>query len=131
MIRLSGLFFLVLAVALGAVLFWTSQSVQRLDVSLYQANQNVNDEKENIRLLSAEWEYLNRPERLEMLAEKYSRSRPHSGYVTGGVLISNSLPENIVPPTPAPKPARKFLRSDDQAADQVEGLINRTLAEGL
>jgi hypothetical protein len=67
MFRLSGLLSLALAFCCGSLLFWTSQSVQRSEQNLEEAQSNVIKEQETLRVLTTEWDYLNRPERLEKL----------------------------------------------------------------
>lgn len=47
---------------------YTVQDVQR-DVTTLQAD--LNQERESLHLLNAEWAYLNRPERLRELADKH------------------------------------------------------------
>lgn len=59
------------AVLSGTGLFWVSQSVQESESRLYMLERSIESEREAIRVLRAEWDYLNRPERLEVLAEEY------------------------------------------------------------
>lgn len=69
--RISNILLLCVAAGLGALLFRTSQSVQGAEDRLAEFNQAIRQERENIRVLDAEWDYLNRPQRLEELADKY------------------------------------------------------------
>ena len=70
MIRLSGLFSIFLAVGSGALLFWASQSVQRAENNLAEMKNYSAREAEALRVLSTEWDYLNRPDRLEKLVSE-------------------------------------------------------------
>ncbi|MFP4097440.1 MAG: hypothetical protein ACLFP8_04710 [Alphaproteobacteria bacterium] len=62
-----GLVFLALTLS-AAALVYISQTVQRYerDISLY--DQKIAQEEEKIKILKAEWAYLNNPQRLEVLA---------------------------------------------------------------
>jgi hypothetical protein len=108
MFRLSGLFSLSLAVVCGSLLFWTSQSVQRAENKLSKITQSDVGEVEALRVLSAEWDYLNRPERLERLTKgnlDMDKSLAQSKNFIG---VSEGIPQPIIPVLPKMKPA--FLR---------------------
>lgn len=70
-IKLSTVFVLLLVILSGSSLFWVSQKVQQLEREQRVMRQKVASEEEGIRVLTAEWDYLNRPDRLEALAAKY------------------------------------------------------------
>jgi cell division protein FtsL len=70
-IKLSTIAAFVLATALGASLFWVSQQVQMLEREQRGINEQISSEQEGMRVLNAEWDYLNRPDRIEALAAKY------------------------------------------------------------
>jgi len=67
------LFFL--AALLGAVLFATSQNVQNAEDRLKAVRAEILAEQEAIGVLEVEWEYLNRPQRLESLANSKLKMR--------------------------------------------------------
>lgn len=69
--RISSLLALSAAAISGALLFWTSQSVQQEETRLRALEKAYRSEERAIRVLSAEWDYLNRPDRIEALARKY------------------------------------------------------------
>lgn len=74
------------ALGLYLVKYWV-QDVQQ-DVSTVELA--LNKEKESLHLLNAEWAYLNRPERLKALSEKYLNLTP----LKSTQFISfNALPE--------------------------------------
>ena len=104
MFRLSGLICLFMAVICGSLLFWTSQSVQRAETQLSQIKEHNDHEQETLRVLSAEWDYLNRPERLEKLTvhnldmdEAHAKS---DAFVQSG----EDIPQPVVPVLPPVKP---------------------------
>ena len=70
-IKLSTLFTFGLAIILGSSLFWVSQQVQILERDKRILSGKISSEQEGMRVLSAEWDYLNRPDRIEALATKY------------------------------------------------------------
>lgn len=77
-IRLTSLTALLLALLSGAALFWVSQQVQQVEREQRQLMQANMQEEESIRVLKAEWDYLNRPERLEELSTRYLNMAPVS-----------------------------------------------------
>lgn len=84
--------FIVLAVS-GGFLMHTSHSVQRLEKEVRTNEKLMEQEEEAIRILKAEWAYLNTPERLEKMA----RHGLHMDVPETKKVISD--PENLpVPP---------------------------------
>ena len=77
-IRLTSLTALLLALGTGILLFWVSQQVQQVEREHKQLMVSNLQEEESIRVLRAEWDYLNRPERLEELSTKYLNMAPAS-----------------------------------------------------
>lgn len=98
--RISNILLLCVAVGLGALLFRTSQSVQGAEDRLAELNRDIRQEQESIRVLDAEWDYLNRPQRLEELANKYLKVAPPQS----GQFIENAgaVPEPVEIPTAPP-----------------------------
>lgn len=73
-IKLSSFLSFALATVLGSSLFWVSQQVQQLEREQRELVEQIGSENEGIRVLSAEWDYLNRPDRIEALAAKYLKT---------------------------------------------------------
>ena len=69
---------LALVVVSGAALMHVSHNVQEMEREVARLDQRIENEKENVRVLQAEWAYLNAPERLEMLATDYMDFVPPS-----------------------------------------------------
>ena len=57
-----------LVVTSGAMLLDVSQKVQEAEREMRRADRAIERERENIRVLQAEWAYLNDPARLEMIS---------------------------------------------------------------
>ncbi len=62
-----------IAVIVGSafILYRVKYEVQSLKAQVIEVNKDIAQEKETLRVVSAEWSYLNRPERLKILADKY------------------------------------------------------------
>lgn len=92
-----------LAVMAGTALFRVSQQVQTAEERQESLVQAVASEKEAIRVLNAEWDYLNRPDRLEALSQEYLHMRqPQMKQMESSPA---QLPELHAPPTLEAQPA--------------------------
>ena len=67
---------LILAMAAGAALFQVSFQVAALEKELTATNRNIDRDRGAMRVMRAEWAYLNQPARLEDLAQRYLRLQP-------------------------------------------------------
>ena len=100
---LSILLAVTLAVMAGTALFRVSQQVQTAEEKQESLVQAVASEKEAIRVLNAEWDYLNRPDRLEALSQEYLHMRqPQMKQMESSPA---QLPELHAPPTLEAQPA--------------------------
>lgn len=80
--RISHILMLFVAGFCAISLFWTSQSVQVKERDLKKMQKELAREKDALRVLTLEWDYLNRPERLEKLAhEQLGMVLPKNGIV--------------------------------------------------
>ena len=59
----------ILPIALG--LFYVKHIVANLEEDLASLHKSIKSDKEEIHVLTAEWTYLSRPERIKDLANKY------------------------------------------------------------
>lgn len=66
--RLPSLFILSAVLVSGSLLFVISQKVQSTERDIKALEVQIARENETVRVLQAEWAYLNRPDRLESLA---------------------------------------------------------------
>lgn len=95
-------FVLLLAIAgSGAMLLYTSQSVQRQEEALTRIQRSAERERQMINVLEAEWARLNSPYNLEGLAQKYL--------------------ELVPPDTAAITPEVPAYKAEDIAADILDG----------
>lgn len=77
--RKATIFWLSLAAVCGTLLFHTSQEVTDGRTALRNMERDLLREEESLRVLQAEWSYLNQPERLEKLAREYLELSPLNG----------------------------------------------------
>jgi hypothetical protein len=71
MIRLATLFWVLLVAATGAAMFTVKYQVQGLDAQLSETRKAQSQEQHEIRMLTAEWAYLNRPDALSEMNRRY------------------------------------------------------------
>lgn len=114
--RKSALIWVMLAVISGAALFHTSQKVTDGRTKLEAIAARTAKEPEALRVLEAEWAYLNQPGKLEKLVKQYLDLTPLKGKQFGKVedfaerteeAIASALPE--AEKAPAEKPVVKII----------------------
>lgn len=83
------------AIIAGITLFHISERVQSAEADLARIEAAAAKEAETIRVLRAEWAYLNRPDRLEKLAQKHLGMAPPA-------IQQVMVDSGALPPQPAP-----------------------------
>ena len=108
-LKLSSFTALLLALLSGGAFFWVSQQVQKGEREQRKLQQVVSQEQEAIRVLDAEWDYLNRPDRLEEMANEYLKMTP----IKADGLVQNvsMIPEPVTIPLP-PKGKPVFVSTE-------------------
>lgn len=127
--RISTLLSVGGAIAAGALLFWTSQNVQQAEDKLYTLNRGVAYEKQSIRVLNAEWAYLNRPDRIEYLAHEFlgmTSASPASYNVSDDI---SDLPTLMTPVLPARKPQPAVFKSSGSDVE-FQSMLHEVSGEG-
>ncbi len=71
MIRISMVIWLIVAGGVIAGLYQVKHEVQRLENTMQEVRQSIEADQRRLRVLEAEWSYLNRPSRLSRLAENH------------------------------------------------------------
>ena len=74
MIRLSNVAWLAVIVIAAFMLYKVKYEVQTLKNQVAETSHRLEQEKQALHVVAAEWAYLNRPERLQKLAMKYLAS---------------------------------------------------------
>ncbi len=103
--RLTTTFIFSAVLVSGSLLFVVSQKVQSTERDINFLETKISREKESIRVLEAEWAYLNRPDRLEKLAANAQlepTAIPQS-------LDRKIMIETVVVPVPVRKPVYKVV----------------------
>lgn len=78
MTKLGVVFWVVLVAASGAATFALKYAVQGIDNRLQQTRSQIVAQEQEIRVLTAEWNYLNRPARLADLNQRFLDLAPIS-----------------------------------------------------
>jgi cell division protein FtsL len=82
--RPSGLVMMVALLAIGSAVFMVANHVQQSEKKIRRLNAKIEFEQEGLRVLNAEWTYLNNPNRLAKVAAKHFGLQPVNGgqYIT-------------------------------------------------
>lgn len=148
--RISNLLSLAIATMFGVLLFWTSQAVQQKEDILDDLKSNLSHEEETVRVLGVEWDYLNRPQRLEELAtSQLGMEAPSTNEVVRSAadipepIIVHTNPEffdegsgvqnvSMEPPKekPAPKPQKETVSPDRAEKETFYDLMNNLTGKG-
>jgi len=78
-IRPSTIIWMVLWVVAAFGLYMVKYKVQAVRTEVASAERQLREEKKNLHVMTAEWTYLNRPERLRQLSAKYLDIKPMHG----------------------------------------------------
>jgi len=133
--RISNILSFAVATVCGVLLFWTSQAVQQKEDQLSEVRHQLNQETETVRVLSVEWDYLNRPQRLEQLArDQLGMEQPSAKEVVRSVndipepmfeeegivqSVSMEAPKPVIPKTEIVQPSKAEKQSFDTLIQNV------------
>lgn len=76
MIRITTLLWVVLLVVAGGTVMHVSYQVRRVQQHLNELARSTHSEQDAIRILSAEWDTLNDPHRIDELSKRYLSLQP-------------------------------------------------------
>lgn len=108
MIRPVTLVWLGLATASAGLCLHVSHRVQLLDDALQGINRSIAAEQAAIRVLQAEWSYLDQPSRIEKLAARHLALSPVQGLKFVSLKdVPEKLPSQFAPGQLYPMPSRK------------------------
>jgi hypothetical protein len=100
MIKLSGLFWLIVVATAGFAMFAVKYEVQGLADHLARSVKQADDTERDIRALGAEWAYLNRPDALAQLNQRFLSLAPIATKQLRTSLADIAM--RPAPPPPAP-----------------------------
>ena len=97
--RLAPLFWLAMILLAGGTLMKISYQVDAKERELRHLNAQLTANEDGIRVLKAEWAYLNQPQRLEKLATKYLALAPiHTAQMQAGlpgIQLASAAPKSV------------------------------------
>ena len=93
---------LALAAVISLGLYHLKQEVMRLEARMTAVNKAILVEQEAVRVLRAEWSYLNQPERLDELAVRHLGLAPLALHQIGTVLELPLRRPAVAIPLPRP-----------------------------
>jgi hypothetical protein len=70
-LRPSTLLWLAVIAAVGYGMFQVKYQVTALEDELARVNRSIDNDRDQLRVLGAEWSYLNQPARLDQLRQRY------------------------------------------------------------
>jgi cell division protein FtsL len=76
MLRFVNICLILGLIALAYVIYQVKYQAHALDDQIVSLNKKIDSERDALAALRAEWSLLNRPERIERLAEKYLKLAP-------------------------------------------------------
>ncbi len=113
---------LVMVFVSGYALMSTNFGVQELERDVARLDRTIMREEEALRVLKAEWAYLNNPVRLEELAQGYmTLERPESSQLISAVPAPENFPAEDLSEVPVPARSPLYFDISTRANEQVGG----------
>ncbi len=132
----------VVLLIMGACVFVTAQRMHQAQTELQKFNHDIAQERDHLRVLQAEWAYLNNPDRLEKIATMMFGLQPQDGkqYVATANMPTRASMEAIeIAQNAKDKPANDnteqqqlaaaSIPADDQAVDKALTLAAATASQ--
>jgi cell division protein FtsL len=115
MLRFVNICLVLGLVALAYVIYQVKYQARGLDAEIASIGTKIDEERDAIAVLRAEWSLLNRPERIERLAQKYLKLAPAKPLqlVTVDTVSDRDFDRTrveIAAPAPQAKPAKAAVK---------------------
>jgi cell division protein FtsL len=107
MLRFVNICLVLGLVALAYVIYQVKYEARALDAEIASLGRQIDEERDALAVLRAEWSLLNRPERIERLAKKYLKLAPAQSrqLVTLDKVTDRDFDRARLEAAPAPAPA--------------------------
>ena len=117
MLRIINICFVLGLVALACVIYQVKYQARALDAEITSLDKRIGEERDAIAVLRAEWSLLNRPERIERLAQKHLKLAPAkpAQLVTLDTVSDRDFDRTRVEPAPL-APAAPAAKSTNPSA---------------
>lgn len=128
MLRFVNVCLVLGLVALAYVIYEVKYESRALDTEIAQLKEDIETERDAVAVLRAEWSLLNRPERIERLAQKYLKLAPakpaqlvtldtlkDSDFQQAGLLAGNDAPKAATAAAAKTAPAKPQSPTASQA----------------
>jgi hypothetical protein len=124
MIRLISLIALLCLAGVSGALYKLKYKVQALDREAVALQRQILAEREAIRLLDADWAYLNQPDRLQALAERHLTLAPINPrqFAMISTIPARMIPLGDIPVTPSERQNSQALPPGPMAELSSPGL---------
>ncbi len=115
MLRLINICLVLGLVVLAYVIYQVKYEARGLDAEIAALDKRIDEERDAIAVLRAEWSLLNRPERIERLAQKHLKVAPASPaqLVTVDTVSDRDFDRTPAEPAP-PAPAAKTIKPQEK-----------------
>ena len=114
MLRFINICLVLGLVALACVIYQVKYQAKGLDAEIKALNGHIDEERDALAVLRAEWSLLNRPERIERLAQKHLKlapAKPVQIVTLDKVTDRDFDPARLKQETPAPGPDAPAAKS--------------------
>jgi cell division protein FtsL len=115
MLRFVNICLVLGLVALAYVIYQVKYQARGLDAEIASIGKKIDEERDAIAVLRAEWSLLNRPERIERLAKKYLKLAPAKPLqlVTVDTVTERDFDRTrvVAAPVPQAKPAKAGVKA--------------------
>ena len=140
MLRFINVCLVLGLVALACVIYQVKYQARGFDADIAALDKRIDQERDAIAVLRAEWSLLNRPERIDRLAKKHLKlapSKPIQIVTLDTVSDADFDRTRVEPATPEPMPAAKSakppvstgnVKAADASAPWPEATIVRPVA---
>jgi cell division protein FtsL len=114
MIKMLNAFLVCCVLAGGFVLYSLEHDTRGLERAIARTQKSISDEREQIKMLNAEWASLTRPDRLQKLAEEQLKLEP----VTASQIVTIAdLPSRV--------PEHPVVKLEAQNSDPIGAILEK------